>query len=279
MGAAMLKNIVYGSWWVALCAAALTLLSWKDAGGEGIIISLPVFVLGATLMVYNLNMLSGLDALRSSGTASPRHLWCMGNEEWMKAYLGAGAVLALPSFFMLHPAAWWLLAPAVLAAMLYVFPVMRGMRLREVGIWKIFLIATVWAVVTVGLPVTQLDNLPDWKDFTWLLAERWLFIFAITVPFDVRDLSTDAAKGVSTLPSMLGWRSALLVSGMAMAMFVLLAMCRLGIDAFMGLVPAVVAAFALIGFTRPGRTEMYYSFWLEGTMLVLAFGGLLHLCF
>jgi len=275
----MVNNIVYGSWWVALCAAALTLLSWKDAGGEGVIIALPVFVVGATLMVYNLNMLSGLDALRSSGTTSPRHLWCMGNEERMKTYLGAGAVLALPCFFLLRQEAWWLLAPAALAALLYVFPVMRGMRLREVGIWKIFLIATVWAVVTVGLPITQLEIRPQWQETTWLLAERWLFIFAITVPFDIRDLSTDASKGVRTLPSVLGWRRALLVSMISMGMYVLLAWQRLGLDAFVGLVPAVLSAFVLIAFTRPARREMYYSFWLEGTMLLLAVGGLLHLCY
>jgi 4-hydroxybenzoate polyprenyltransferase len=273
----MLKNVVYGSWWVAFSAAALTLLSWKDAGGDGGIIALPVFGLGATLMVYNLNMLSGLNALRSSGTTSPRHLWCMDNEEWMKAYLGAGAVLALPSFFMLRPTAWWLLVPAVLAALLYVFPVMRGIRLREIGIWKIFLIATVWALVTVGLPITQLEIRPQWQEITWLLAERWLFIFAITMPFDVRDLSTDASKGVRTVPSVLGWRRALLVSMIAMGMYTLLAWQRLGFEALIGLLPAVLLAFLLIVFTRPARREMYYSFWLEGTMLLLAMGGLLHL--
>lgn len=246
---------------------------------EGVLIALPVFVLGATLMVYNLNMLSGLDALRSSGTISPRHFWCMDNEEWMKANLGAGAVLALPSFFMLRPAAWWLLAPAVLAALLYVFPVMRGIRLREIGIWKIFLIATVWVVVTVGLPITQLEIRPQWMEIIWLLAERWLFIFAITVPFDVRDLSTDASKGVRTVPSVLGWQRALLVSMMAMGMYTLLAWQRMGFEAFIGLLPAVLSAFVLIAFTRPARKEMYYSFWLEGTMLMLAVGGLLHLCY
>jgi len=274
----MLNNVVYGNWWVGCCAAALTVLSWKDVGGEGGIIALPVFVLGATVMVYNLNMLTGLKELRSSDTTSPRHLWCMAHEELMKAHLGAGTVLALLSFFMLRAEAWWLLLPAVMTAMLYVFPLMLGTKLREVGVWKIFLIATVWAVVTVGLPITQLDNPPQWKDAAWLLAERWLFIFAITVPFDVRDLSTDASKGVRTLPSVLGWQRALLFSGMAMGVFVLLAMRRLGIDGFMGFVPAVLAAFALIGFTRPGRSESYYSFWLEGTMLLLAVGGLFHLC-
>lgn len=274
----MLNQVVYGNWWVGCCAAALTVLSWKDVGGAGGIIALPLFVLGATVMVYNLNMLTGLKDLRSSDSTSSRHLWCINHEDLMKAHLGAGTVLAVLSFFMLRAAAWWLLLPTVMIAMLYVFPLMLGTKLREVGVWKIFLIATVWAVVTVGLPMTQLDNLPDWKEMIWLLAERWLFIFAITVPFDVRDLSTDASKGVQTLPSVLGWRSALFIAQMAMAVFALLALQRLGTDAFIGLAPAVLAASMLIGFARPVRNEMYYSFWLEGTMLLLAIGGLLHLC-
>lgn len=270
-----LHHFVYGSWWVGLCAAALTTLSWKELGGTGIDLPLKLFVLGATVIVYNLNMLSGLKELRTSGTASPRHHWCLAHGEAMKAHLGAGVLLAVPAFALLHMAAWLLLIPCALAALLYVLPVVRGIKLREFGVWKIFLIATVWALVTVGLPASQSEVFPSWDELAWLLAERWLFIFAITIPFDVRDLATDAQKGVRTLPSVLGRKQALMLSAMAMLAFASLLCWRSGTDGLMPALPGILTALGLIIASRPHRKDMYYSFWLEGTMMLLALGGLL----
>lgn len=269
-----MKHFVYGSWWVSIGAAALTWLSWSEMGGTGIPLVMVCFVLGATLIIYNLNMLSGLKDLRKRGTASVRHIWCLDHEEAMKAYLGAGILLAGVAFFLLRPTAWLLMTPAAVAALLYVFPVVRGIKLREFGLYKIFLIATVWAVVTVGLPATQSDTFPPIHEVMWLFAERWLFIFAITVPFDVRDLTTDAQKGVRTLPSVFGWKKSLTAAVAALLGFTMLAFMRMGVMEMIGYAPAILMALGLILATRPHRNDMYYSFWMEGTMVVLAVGSL-----
>ncbi|MCF8256520.1 MAG: UbiA family prenyltransferase [Flavobacteriales bacterium] len=269
----ILKNLVYGSWWVGCCASALVMLSSCELGSDTVSFPLYVFVLGATLIVYNLNMLSGMKELRTSGTLSPRHLWCIGNEETLKADLGAGVLLAVPAFFMLHSSAWLLLMPLVGIAVLYVLPVLKGVKLREVGVWKIFLIATVWAAVTVVLPATQMEMRPETSEVIWLFSERWLFIFAITVPFDMRDLATDAKKGVMTLPSLLGWKQALALSLVALSVFAALASARLGVDDIWAYLPGILTATGLVIASRPDRSELFFSFWLEGTMMVLAVGA------
>jgi 4-hydroxybenzoate polyprenyltransferase len=266
-----MKHLVYGNWWIGLCGAALAQLSYHELGGEGIQGPLMVAVLGATVVTYNLNMLSGLKELRTSGTRSLRHHWFLTNEEILMAHLGAGCVLSA-AFFMLSSRTWLLLLPVALVAVLYVLPLTGGRRLREIGLWKIFLISGVWGWVTVVLPAIQLEVQPDWKSVLQLALERSLFVLTITIPFDVRDLGTDALKGVRTLPSILGWQRALVLALGVMALFTVMVSVRLGSGA-LGHLPAILTASALILFTRPSRPDMYYSFWLDGTMMLLAAGA------
>ena len=77
------NTFVYGSIWVALCATAL---AWLTLFEDGIVVGIEdalwiewkvlVFVFSSTLIIYNLNMASGLAALRKQGTESERHHWC-----------------------------------------------------------------------------------------------------------------------------------------------------------------------------------------------------------
>lgn len=269
------RHFVYGSWWVASGAAALTLLSWFDLGCTTALWPMLIFVLGATVIVYNLNMLSGLRELRRSATSSLRHRWCIANEEAMKAHLGAGALLAVPSFFLLDRSIWLVLVPTAVAALLYVLPVIKGIKLREFGLWKIFIIATVWTVVTVGLPAVQMRQGTEWPTIVLMMAGRWLFIFAITVPFDIRDLAPDADKQVRTLPSVLGWRHARLVAVAALLAHMTLVLVRLTPAEAVGEMFGALVALLLILASRPGRSDMFFSFWLEGTMMLLAGAALL----
>lgn len=269
-----MKHIVYGNWWIALCAAALTQLAYHVLGGVGISVALVVFVFGATLVVYNLNMLSGLDALRTSGTTSLRHKWCMAHERAMQVYLVLGAAMAIVSFFFLSLRTWWLLAPAAMVALLYVLPVVRGAKLREIGLWKIFLIATVWSVVTVGLPAAQMEHWPPTLPLASLCLERALFVFAITVPFDIRDLRTDAHRGVRTLPSVLGQGRAKAIAVAALVVFVGLAALRVALSGQWPVLAAyaftaAVSAALVLG-ANEQRSDMYCSFWLDGMMVLLA---------
>lgn len=267
----LMKHFVFGNWWIGLCAAALAQLSYNELGGAGLQWQLMVAVLGATVLIYNMNMLSGLKELRNSGTSSLRHHWFLENEELLMAQLGAGCVLAT-GFFLLNTRSWLLIAPTSLVALLYVLPLTGGRRLREIGLWKVFLISVVWGVVTVAFPAMQLEVLPAWPEVLWLMMERILFVMAITIPFDVRDLATDAQKGVRTLPSILGWKRALALAASILLLFSVMAVMRLGLGVW-GYLFGTLLAFALIVGTRPSRSDMYYSFWLDGTMLLLALGA------
>ena len=126
--------------------------------------------------------------------------------------------------------------------------------------------------MTVILPAV--DYL-GWNQITdpqsWILGiERGMFILAITIPFDVRDLVNDAKKGVRTIPSVIGWKRAVLLSEFLMVVFVGSVALRLGAanPIFMGYALSSLITMAGLAFASPYRSDMYCSFWIEGMMMV-----------
>lgn len=273
---AIFRYFVYGSWWVSLCASVLALLTWYELTSTWWNTPLFVFIFGSTLVVYNLNMLSGLDELRHVGTDSERHHWCIRNERLMKMTFAFGLVLASISIWFLHSDVWLFMVPLSAVALTYTLPVLRKrssrIRLREVGLWKIFIIAVVWAGMTVILPAVHLQG---WHQITdpnsWQLGiERGIFILAITIPFDIRDLENDAKKGVATIPSTVGTFRSLLLAIVLLLLHAFLMWMRLGFEhpLFQAHLISTLITILAISYATPNRNDMYCSFWIEGTMML-----------
>lgn len=277
---------VFGSWWVSLCAAALGLLTWLEMTGGWWNMPLFFFILGSTLVIYNLNMISGLTELRQLGSHSERHHWCMDNERLMKFTLLVGLLIAGISVWFLNPVIWLLIIPLTIVALAYTVPILKintsTKRIREIGLWKIFLIAAVWTGMTVILPAVeyygfnQITDLLSWR----LSLGRTLFIFAITIPFDVRDLVNDAKKEVRTIPSVIGWKKSVILAELILLAFISIVGFRIGVHHpyFLGYAFSTAIAMIIVAFANPDRNDMYCSFWVEGSMIfqfcsVLAFSG------
>ena len=74
--------------------------------------------------------------------------------------------------------------------------------LRKISGLKIYIIAFVWAVTTVLLPQLQ-SGLEFFQiDYIWIL-ERFVFIFVLMFPFEIRDMNFDDLK-LSTIPQSIG---------------------------------------------------------------------------
>ncbi len=116
-------------------------------------------------------------------------------------------VICVILFFLLpHKIKLILIIPGVIAV-LYGIPIpMKGktFRLRDVGISKIFMISFVWAFISSVLPAVNSDISVFATSTLILFAANFLFIFAITIPFDIKDLKIDAMHNVKTIPTILG---------------------------------------------------------------------------
>lgn len=104
------------------------------------------------------------------------------------------------------------LAPIAAITVFYSFPVFKNrkfiFRLREIPLLKIFLIAFVWSAVTILLPVMHSELSFKASELWCMFIERFVFVFAITIPFDIRDMAVDRLSGIHTIPLLLGEKRA-----------------------------------------------------------------------
>ncbi len=150
------------------------------------------------------------------------------------------------------------LIPFGLATLFYVLPFSRGKSLRAVSTLKLFLIAFCWAGVTVLLPLIQNNATIDVNVFITFL-QRFLFVVAITIPFDIRDLSFDT-DSLMTLPQMIGLDNSKRLGLLFLMLFLGLNFLKSDIDISILRTELIVALLALILLVRAKEHQhKYYS--------------------
>jgi len=95
-----------------------------------------------------------------------------------------------------------ILGALALLTFLYAIPLRKRKNLRALGGLKIFIVAIVWACVTVLVPIIASE-----MEFTmdcWItFIQRIFIVLALTIPFEIRDLEYDISS-LKTLPQQLG---------------------------------------------------------------------------
>jgi 4-hydroxybenzoate polyprenyltransferase len=151
-------------------------------------------------------------------------------------------------------------------------PLLNGRRLRDLPYLKIFLIAFSWSWITVLGPVVLKEEPFSWA-ILLMLIERACFVFAITIPFDIRDLVLDQSAKVDTLPAYWGVSAA---KRMAYgALFIcFLAMVANGLigcystSVLIALLLSLGSTAWLIRATHPQRHDYFFTGLLDGTMIL-----------
>jgi 4-hydroxybenzoate polyprenyltransferase len=170
-----------------------------------------------------------------------------------------------------------LLAITGVLALSYNSPVLKfgnhRFGLRKLPGAKIFIISFVWAFSCVWLPIMELNsqNFGVSKTDTFLLvSKRFLFIMAITLPFDIRDLYQDRLFHLKTIPVLIGKKNALRLCHALLAIYVLF--IYFFSDSINSGVVALTLTTILTGVlvysTKNEKKEYYYFLLLDGTLLL-----------
>jgi len=163
------------------------------------------FVFFATLSSYNLHRIV---ALNNPNNKDKEVIdWSHSNLAVIYVLFGVGALACLSLFWCLSPLIQVYLLVLGALTLFYSVPFLffPGFKsLREINGLKIFLIAFVWMFATVVLPMTEKVFLVKSDVSFYLCLERLLFIFLITIPFDIRDSNQDKSENIKTLPLILG---------------------------------------------------------------------------
>jgi hypothetical protein len=163
--------------------------------------------------------------------------------------------------------------PALLTGA-YALPLFRsGTNLRHVYGIKLFIIGIVWALVTVGLPfAAHSGSQPALSTIFIEGFQRLLFVMVLTLPFDIRDIQTDAEQ-LGTIPQIFGIQTTRTIGLTALAVAVLIETVQTysfqpGFVVF--LLMSGITAF-LIHKSMAVRSPWFASFWVEGVPVLWAF--------
>jgi hypothetical protein len=200
----ILDFLVASNIYVSLGVYALTWLSLQIYNSENT--ALTLFVFFSTLFAYNFMRLVRVHPMLLEGE-STRHQSIYKLRVILWAICLFSGLISCYFFIEIYQSIFRLLIALTVVSLAYALPIYKKgdkwLRLRDVPGVKIFLIAIVWSLVTEGFPALlsegSLSVLP--------LVERFLFVFAITIPFDIRDLRFDDYD-LATIPQYFGVRKA-----------------------------------------------------------------------
>lgn len=152
----------------------------------------------------------------------------------------------------------------------------RQKNLRNIGGLKVYVIALVWAGVTVLLPV--LDKTGLFTLDVWLTAiQRFLLVMLLMLPFEIRDLQYDSLK-LATIPQKIGIKNTKIMGVLVSMVFLMLEFFKDQLSLKLILLTLAVTLITLlfIVFANKKRSNYYSSFWVESVPILWL---VLHLIF
>lgn len=277
LGLSVLDFLLFSNIFIAFCAVAQGMVSYY-------LLKLPpdkyvlAFLFFSTLLVYNLSMLL---AKPKDPQKSP-----FKRVRWIFSHHRLTISITLISCLCIIPLGLWylslqsqlLMVFVGILALAYNFPFLKlndkKIGLRNLPGIKLFLIALVWSVSCVLLPIVQVESTfgisVTLSETLLLVAKRFLFICAITIPFDIRDLFQDKLYELKTIPVMLGEKKAwIFCQALLIIYLILLILFAKNIDLdVIGLTLTILLTGWLIFKSNIKRNEYYYFFFLDGTMIL-----------
>ena len=170
-----------------------------------------------------------------------------------------------------------LLIPLALISLTYSIPIIPTIngwkRLRDIPGLKIFAISLVVTFTTSSIPLFLLNEISG-TDILLMSIQRFLFILAITIPFDVRDVRMDEKWNLKTIPLLLGNTKAIRLAITLvnlMSAITIYQLVNTGSISTLTTLSVVIsnfwATFILYKF-RENNSPLFNAFMMEGTMVV-----------
>ncbi len=145
----------------------------------------------------------------------------------------------------------------------YAIPFLKNKNLRTfIGI-KILIVAIVWGGVTIIIPIINEDNFLT--ETIWIsFLQRVLFVFALTLPFEIRDLIYDELA-LGTLPQRLGVFVTKIVGTILLVISLLVEFFKVESNKdyilSFGIIGVVLLIFLFVSNRK--QSKYFASFWVE----------------
>lgn len=246
---------------VALSVVSLSYITLKEFG-VATDYNVLFFVLFATITGYNFVKFFGI---------AKWHYRSLAN--WLK-------VIQVFSFFSFLFMCYYMLqlefrvllylSVFVVITFLYAIPILpkrfyldSNHNLRDISGLKVYIIGMVWAGVTVILPLLNNDITIN-ADVILTTIQRFAFVIALMLPFEIRDLAFDNIK-LATIPQKIGVKQTKIIGLLLMMLFLFLEFFKNEVVAvnFVVLTIVTLITTGFIVFSKPSNSTYYSAFWVE----------------
>lgn len=277
----LVRAFIYSNLFVAFVLSALTLSAYAVVPNIPFRWHTWISVFFGSFVLYNFHRLYKIDFIPED-QLSARHHWVLRHASALKIAMAAAVLLMMLILPHFNADTIVALVPAGIISVGYtipIFPTENGWRrFRDIPLTKPLIISLVVTYLTLAFPVFD-----QWgfqavyhPTFIGLFAERMLFLLAVTIPFDLRDLRSDETSGIATLATQLGFKTAKKVG--LIALFAWLAMV-LWNKLFHYYKPELTIALVVLCLllmyafskTNPNRSDLFYVLCFEGAILIYAF--------
>jgi 4-hydroxybenzoate polyprenyltransferase len=273
----VIDPLLFSNIFMSLCAVTQALVTLELIGARP---TYPLLILlfTSTLFIYNISIFLSKPK-RPARSPFRRVRWFFHYYKAMVVITAACAVSLVPLFFLISERSRLLLILLSVLSVGYSLPLFKKgnkrFGLRNVPGIKSLMITLVWVMSCVVLPIFESEHWQQIQvsvsDEAILIAKRALFIFALTIPFDIRDLFQDATAGTKTIPVIFGEKKAYLFCQALLAGYMVLLFLFKGNgfnhDFFALSLTAVLMGW-LIFKSEWEKDEYYYFFYMDGVLIL-----------
>jgi 4-hydroxybenzoate polyprenyltransferase len=273
-----LSLLIHSNIFISLAAVALGFQTQIQLGMRPQFHPYLFIIFFATLLEYNLHRLISI-LLKKESLHQNKNTWLKTHLKEFYFITGFSFLGFILAAFLAKAAVLLSLIPFAGITLFYSLPVFKNrnllFRLREIPGLKIFLIAFVWSAATIILPVVFSPYTYEKSHLTFLFIERFIFVFAITIPFDIRDMKADLLAGLKTIPLWLKEKKSIRLANISILIFALLSAFHYYSIGMFFLIPAyLISAITTLSFLnhKSWKDMEYYHYGiLDGSLLLQSF--------
>ena len=144
----------------------------------------------------------------------------------------------------------------------------EAMNLRKIGGIKVYVIAFVWACVTVIIPIVD-SGYDIEMDVILTAVQRFVYVLVAMLPFEIRDMSYDSIK-LSTIPQQIGVKKTKLIGILLLIPFFFLEFFKdeISPNSIIILLVIMTLMAVVVAISKTKQSEYFSSFWVEGIPIV-----------
>jgi len=269
------RFIVFKNIFIGFCALAIFQTTRLINGLNVELTPAAVLAFGSTVLYYNFHDISAkidFSSFRAFKNSLRKDL--LSTSEMI--IIGFCIALLITNAFLLHPDVLIIISLIAALSLLYSVPLIpfkgKWIRIREILYFKLSVVAFCWALMAVLLPVFEAGiGLREHILYIQLIAVG-LFIFALCIPFEIRDVNLEKSRGLRTIPIVHGIRvarmSAVLALFLSVALyFYLYRINIISVYFFFSFLISALLSMLMISYSNNKPSDFYCKFYIDGLMI------------